>query len=50
MTSANAVLEMHYTRSAQQLANHLLMQSFDGFGINIMKISPKTMHIELIPG
>lgn len=50
MTSANAVLEMHYTRSAQQLANHLLMQSFDGFGINIMKISPKTLQIELIPG
>lgn len=50
MTSANAVLEMHYTRSAQQLANHLLMQSFDGFGINILKISPKTLHIELIPG
>lgn len=49
MTSANAVLEMHYTRSAQQLANHLLMQSFDGFAINIMEISPKTMNIEMVP-
>jgi len=49
MTSENAVLEMKYSESAQQLGNHLLMQSFDGFAINIMEISPKTMNIEMVP-
>ncbi|MFW6284180.1 MAG: hypothetical protein ACOC1H_02185 [Desulfosalsimonas sp.] len=49
MTSENAVLEMKYAESAQQLGNHLLMHSFEDFGINIMEISPKSMNIEMIP-
>lgn len=48
MTSKQAKLAVDYDGTAQELANNLLIQSFEGFGINIMELSTETMDIELI--
>ncbi len=48
MTSSKATLAVDYQGTAQELANKLLIQSFDGFGINIVDLSTETMDIELI--
>ncbi len=49
MTATSAVLALDYEGNAQELADGLLMQSFDGFGININDISTQGLSIELIP-
>ncbi|MBS3808689.1 MAG: hypothetical protein KGY38_00855 [Desulfobacterales bacterium] len=48
MTAASAILAVDYEGTAQELANNLLMRSFDSFGVNISGISADGMSVELI--
>lgn len=48
MTPDTATLAVDYKGTTQELANHLLLQSFDGFGINISEISEKRLTVELV--
>ena len=47
MTPDEAVLMVKYDGASQDLADALLMKTFDPFGINIYELSENTLHIEL---
>lgn len=48
MTARSASLSVDYRGTAQELADDLLMHSFESFGINIKDISEKELSVELI--
>ncbi len=48
MTASQAILAVDYQGTAQELADNLLMQSFERFGVNISEISAEGMSVELI--
>jgi hypothetical protein len=48
--AAEAVLSVHFEPGAEALAQQLMLQSFDAFGINIYEVTPDHLGIELIPG
>lgn len=48
MTARSASLEVDYRGNAQELADNLLMHSFESFGINIQEISEEGVSLELI--
>ncbi|MFW6081227.1 MAG: hypothetical protein ACOC7W_04865, partial [Desulfosalsimonas sp.] len=48
MTARSASLEVDYRGNAQELADNLLMHSFESFGINIKEISGEEISLELI--
>ncbi len=43
------VLLVNYQGKSQDLANALVLQTFNGFGLHIYEVTPKTIHIELTP-
>ncbi len=47
MTPDEAVLLVKYDQTTQDLADALLMKTFDPFGINIYELSETALHIEL---
>ena len=47
MTGNSATLAVNFDGTARELANHLLVQSFDRFGINIREISEDGMSVQL---
>lgn len=47
MTPDEAVLMVKYDGASRNLADALLMKTFDPFGINIYELSKNTLHIEL---
>ncbi|MCF8035928.1 MAG: hypothetical protein K9K62_03535 [Desulfobacteraceae bacterium] len=47
MTGNSATLTVDFKGTARELANHLLVQSFDRFGINIREISEDGMSVQL---
>ncbi|MFW6011108.1 MAG: hypothetical protein ACOC8Q_01205 [Desulfosalsimonas sp.] len=49
MTARSAILSLQYRGTAQELADNLLIHSFEGFGVNITDLSPQELTIELIP-
>lgn len=48
MTAKSAALVLNFEGSAQELADSLLVQSFDNFGVNISEVSPEGFVVELI--
>jgi hypothetical protein len=48
MTPDEAVLAVKYDRTAQDLADALMLKTFDAFGINIYEITQNTISIELV--
>ena len=50
MVSDEATIIVHFEGDAEMLAEALMLQSFDSFGINISDISQNRLRIELIPG
>ncbi len=48
MTPDEAVLIIKYDGASRELADALLVKTFDPFGINIYELSESTLHIELI--
>jgi acetolactate synthase small subunit len=45
-----AVMIVDYQGSARSLADALILNPYDAFGINIFEVSDKTIKLELIPG
>ncbi|MFP4194531.1 MAG: hypothetical protein ACOCY3_02790 [Desulfosalsimonas sp.] len=49
MTAKSAALSLEYQGTAQELADNILIRSFEDFGVNISDVSPEELTIELIP-
>jgi hypothetical protein len=45
---SEAVLVLTYEGRARELADKIILNTFEGFGVDIYKISPERIHIELI--
>ena len=48
MTPDETLLLVKYDKASQDLADALLLKTFDSFGINIFEISSNTLKIELV--
>lgn len=48
-TPEETILEVEYDGSAQEMAETLLLKSFDGFGINIAEVTPEALKLSLVP-
>ena len=50
MRPNEAIITVDFQGDAKNLAEALLLKTFDTFGINISEVSPERLKIELIPG
>ena len=45
-----ATLQVEYKGKPQDLAEALMQQNFEAFGINIFEVTADTVRVEIIPG
>lgn len=50
MKSDEAMIVVDFKGNSKELADALMVKTFDSFGINIFEVSPTSLKIELIPG
>lgn len=50
MKSDEATIVVDFKGNSKELADALMVKTFDSFGINIFEVSPTSLKIELIPG
>jgi hypothetical protein len=49
MTPEETVLELEYEATTQEMAEALLLKSFEGFGLFISEAAPDTLRLSLVP-